>query len=85
MDVPGSYKWGDQMEFLRTQHHLEQREEFMNIEGFSPPADSEVKAVAPQPRPVKSGEVSFHHSLTWARLAFQINRIDHGELSRFTT
>ena len=63
--VPGSYKWGDQMEFLRTQHHLEQREEFMNIQGFSPPDDSEVKVVAPQPRPVKSGEVSFHHSLTW--------------------
>ena len=63
--VPGSYKWGDQMDFLRTQQHLEQREEFMNIEGFALPADSEVKAVAPQPRPVKSGEVSFHHSLTW--------------------
>ena len=63
--VPGSYKWGDRMDFLRTQQHLEQREEFMNIVGFSLPADSEVKAVAPQPRPVKSGEVSFHHSLTW--------------------
>ena len=72
--VPGSYKWGDQMDFLRTQQHLEQREEFMNIEGFAPPADSEVKAVAPQPRPVKSGEVSFHHSLTWHGSPF--NRSD---------
>ncbi len=63
--VPGSYKWGDRMDFLRTQQHLEQREEFMNIAGFAPPDDSEVKVVAPQPRPVKSGEVSFHHSLTW--------------------
>lgn len=72
--VPGSYKWGDQMDFLRTQQHLEQREEFMNIEGFSPPDDSEVKSVAPQPRPVKSGEVSFHHSLTWHGSPF--NRSD---------
>jgi hypothetical protein len=72
--VPGSYKWGDQMDFLRTQQHLEQREEFMNIVGFSLPADSEVKAVAPQPRPVKSGEVSFHHSLTWHGSPF--NRSD---------
>ena len=72
--VPGSYKWGDQMDFLRTQQHLEQREEFMNIEGFAPPADSEVKAVVPQPRPVKSGEVSFHHSLTWHGSPF--NRSD---------
>jgi ectoine hydroxylase-related dioxygenase (phytanoyl-CoA dioxygenase family) len=72
--VPGSYKWGDQMDFLRTQQHLEQREEFMNIQGFSPPDDSEVKAVAPQPRPVKSGEVSFHHSLTWHGSPF--NRSD---------
>ncbi len=74
--VPGSYKWGDQMEFLRTQQHLEGREEFMNIntEGFSPPTDSEVKDVVPQPRPVKSGEVSFHHSLTWHGSPF--NRSD---------
>ncbi len=63
--VPGSYKWGDQMPYLRTQQHLEGREEFMNLQGFSPPADSEIKVVEPQPRPVKSGEVSFHHSLTW--------------------
>ena len=63
--VPGSHKWGDRIAFLRTQNHLTQREEFMNLQDFSPPADAEITTVTPQPWPVKRGEVSFHHSLTW--------------------
>ncbi len=72
--VPGSYKWGNQIDFLRTQNHLAQREEFMNIQGFTPPADAEVSIVAPQPWPIKKGEVSFHHSLAWHGSPF--NRSD---------
>jgi ectoine hydroxylase-related dioxygenase (phytanoyl-CoA dioxygenase family) len=63
--VPGSHKWGNQIEFLRTQSHLQQVSEFDQIEGFTPPTDAEVTTVKPQPRIVKRGEVSFHHSLTW--------------------
>lgn len=63
--TPGSHKWGNQIEFLRTQAHLRQVEEFGRIEGFTPPADAEITTVTPRPWPVKRGEVSFHHSLTW--------------------
>ena len=61
--VPGSYKWGDQMEFLRTQQHLEQREEFMNFKGFLHPMIQKSK-LSNRSRPVKSVRSSFHHSLT---------------------
>ena len=63
--VPGSHKWGDQMEFLRTQHHLDQLEHFDQIEGFTPPDGSSGAGIKAVPWPVKKGEVSFHHSLTW--------------------
>ena len=63
--VPGSHKWGNQIEFLKTQHALDQVEDFGNIEGFTPPEHAEVQTVEPRPWPVKAGEVSFHHSLTW--------------------
>ena len=33
--------------------------------GFKPPADAPVRQLAPVPWPIKKGEVSFHHSLTW--------------------
>ena len=63
--VSGSYKWGNQIDFLRTQRHLEQREEFDRIQGFTPPADAEIGVVEPRSWPIKKGEVSFHHSLAW--------------------
>tara|TARA_B100000029_G_scaffold198492_1_gene196662 strand:- start:106431 stop:107270 length:840 start_codon:yes stop_codon:yes gene_type:complete len=59
--VPGSHCWGNQIKFLRTQAHLKRVEEFGDIKGFTPKVDQ----VIPQPWPVKKGEVSFHHSLTW--------------------
>ncbi|MEW6750847.1 MAG: phytanoyl-CoA dioxygenase family protein [Candidatus Latescibacterota bacterium] len=63
--VPGSHRWGNQIEYLRTQAHLRQREEFGRLAGFTPPADAEVRTVEAVPWPVRQGEVSFHHSLTW--------------------
>ncbi len=63
--VPGSHQWGNQIEFLRTQGQLTQREEFGKIQGFTPPPEARVHKVEPRPWPVKKGEVSFHHSLTW--------------------
>ena len=63
--TPGSHRWGNQIEFLRTQAHLKQAEEFGQIEGFTPPNGAGTSRVEPRPWPVKAGEVSFHHSLTW--------------------
>ena len=63
--VPGSHTWGNQMDFLRTQNQLTQREEFGRLEGFTPPQDAAIKEVAARSWPVLKGEVSFHHSLTW--------------------
>ncbi|MFA6109184.1 MAG: phytanoyl-CoA dioxygenase family protein [Candidatus Latescibacterota bacterium] len=63
--VPGSHAWGDQMDYLRTCGHLTAREEFGRLEGFTPPAEAEVREVVPRSWPVRAGEVSFHHSLTW--------------------
>lgn len=65
--VPGSHRWGDrQQEYLRSLDHLRTVEEFGRIgEGFVPPEDAEIREVAAVPRPVRRGEVHFHHSLTW--------------------
>ena len=63
--VPGSFKWGNQIEFLGTQAELATVDEFGNIEGFTPPPDAKITGVAPQPMEVKRGEISFHHSLNW--------------------
>ena len=63
--VPGSFKWGDQIEYLRTQRELTQPEEFANLEGFVPPPSAEITVVEPQSMPAKRGEVAFHHSLNW--------------------
>ena len=63
--VPGSHKWGNQIDFLRRQESLTGLTEFAGIETFEPPADAEIRSVDPQPWPVKRGEVSFHHSLAW--------------------
>ncbi|HIG54235.1 MAG TPA: phytanoyl-CoA dioxygenase family protein [Candidatus Latescibacteria bacterium] len=63
--VPGSHKWGNQIEFLRTQGDLSLLDNFKDLQGFEPPADAEIRTIEAQPRPVLCGEVSFHHSLTW--------------------
>ncbi|MEE2659214.1 MAG: phytanoyl-CoA dioxygenase family protein [Candidatus Latescibacterota bacterium] len=63
--VPGSHKWGNQIEFLRTQGHLQTREDFEKIEGFTPGDGADISDAKPEPWPVRKGEVSFHHSLTW--------------------
>lgn len=60
--VPGSHKWGNQIDFLRTNGDLQKLEEFDRLAGFEAPDGA---AVTPRPWPVKKGEVSFHHSLTW--------------------
>ena len=63
--VPGSHRWGDQIAFLTTQTHLRSIEEFDRIEPFAPPSNAEIRDVRPEPRPVRCGAVSFHHSMTW--------------------
>ena len=63
--VPGSHKWGNQMEYLRTQTMSEMEEFFAIGSGFEVPADSDHKNVRAVPCPVKKGAVHFHHSLTW--------------------
>ena len=58
--VPGSHRWGNQMPYLSTRSKLKTLEEVPRVgEEFMQP---DAKAV---PRPVRRGEVSFHHSLTW--------------------
>jgi ectoine hydroxylase-related dioxygenase (phytanoyl-CoA dioxygenase family) len=52
--VPGSHKWGDCMEFLRT---LESYEDL--------PADWEGHTVEQRLCPVEKGQIHFHHGLTW--------------------
>ena len=65
--VPGSYRWGDrQNEYLSSLDHLRNVEDFDRIgEGFTPPEDAETRDIVAVPRPVRRGEVHFHHSLTW--------------------
>lgn len=63
--VPGSHKWGNQIDYLRTQGHLQQLDGFAGLEGFEPPDGSDISRVQPRAWPVRRGEISFHHSLTW--------------------
>lgn len=64
--VPGSHHWGNCREYLSTQSHLKNLQEFANVgEGFSAPADAPIRDIRAVPRPVLRGEVHFHHSLTW--------------------
>jgi phytanoyl-CoA hydroxylase len=65
--VPGSYRWGVREHHLwgyrsKATHDLE---EFCRI---GPPPDCAEAAAewrAPVPRPMRAGEVHFHHALTW--------------------
>lgn len=52
--VPGSYLWGDHMNFLRTLPNLD-----------ALPAEIDGHKVERVFRPVKKGAVHFHHALTW--------------------
>jgi hypothetical protein len=64
--VPGSHKWGDNNRYLRGFHHLKSLDEFGEIgNDFTAPEHAEVRELKAVPRPVKRGEVHFHHSLTW--------------------
>jgi hypothetical protein len=65
--VPGSHKWGNQITFLRDAgKDLKTLENFGEVgTTFQVPDCSEVKQAKAVPWPVKRGEVSFHHSLTW--------------------
>ena len=52
--VPGSHEWGNQMGFIRS---------FESYEAV--PEEFEGKPVKVVRRPVKKGEVHYHHALTW--------------------
>ena len=60
--VPGSHKWGNNVKMIEKTPE----EEFFKVgRDFVPPADAQINAVKIIPWPVKKGEVSFHHSMTW--------------------
>ena len=63
--VPGSHRWGNQMEFLVSAAGLKTLDEFSSLPPFDPPAGAPIQAVTTRPCPVQRGEVHFHHSLTW--------------------
>ena len=63
--VPGSHRWGNQMEFLVSAAGLKTLDEFSNLPPFDPPAGAPIQEVTTRPCPVQRGEVHFHHSLTW--------------------
>ncbi len=52
--VPGSHKWGDEMDYLRT------LEDFNSL-----PSEFKGNEIKTVPCLVKKGEVHFHHALTW--------------------
>jgi len=60
--VPGSHRWGNhQHEYLSSLDDLRTVEDFSRVgAGFTPPED--VGAIVAAPRPVRRGEVHFHHS-----------------------
>lgn len=63
--VPGSHRWGNQIEYLHEQKHLQHADHFCEIANFTPPPDQPIQQVDAVSCPVKRGEVHFHHSLTW--------------------
>ena len=58
--VPGTQEWGDQMAYLNSLKGFEQIGE-----GFEFPEGEAARRLEAVPRPVRKGEVHFHHSLTW--------------------
>lgn len=58
--VPGSQRWGDQMDYL----HRMQRE--LGIKAFLDlPREFNGQPIEVRPCPVRKGQVHFHHALTW--------------------
>jgi phytanoyl-CoA hydroxylase len=52
--VPGSHRWGVQIDFLHTLENFE-----------AMPANLDGRAIQTCPCPVKKGHIHFHHPLTW--------------------
>lgn len=61
--VPGSHKWGGKIQYLSQFKNLREREEIGNI--LPPPGLDPDQWRAPEPQPVRAGEVHFHHAFTW--------------------
>src|SRR5207237_9673316 len=60
--VPGSHKWGNHIKMIEKNPP----DEFFNVgKDFKPPEDAQAKQVKIIPWPVKKGELSFHHSMSW--------------------
>src|SRR4030095_2268250 len=60
--VPGSHKWGNHIKLLEQTPH----EQFFAVGAdFAPPQDAEIRQVKIVPWPVRKGEVSYHHCMTW--------------------
>lgn len=58
--VPGSHKWGNEIAYLNA------LKDFKAVgQGYTPPKDAEINRFEVRLWPVKKGEVSFHHSMTW--------------------
>lgn len=63
--IPGSHKWGNCLPYFQQLGQKVGRDFFDIDEGFEPPASAPLREIKPVVWPVKKGEVSFHHSLTW--------------------
>jgi phytanoyl-CoA hydroxylase len=64
--VPGSHRWGRGLQYLREYASLETHEELACL----PPPRNATDAMLREwrgavPRPLRAGEVHFHHALTW--------------------
>ena len=55
----GSHKWGNQIDFLRTQGELKQREDFKNLATFSPPNDADIAQVEAHLGPLSAARSLF--------------------------
>lgn len=63
--VPGSHRWGSCLPHFQKLGQKIGRDFFDFTEDFQPPMDAPLRDLKPVCWPVKKGEVSFHHSLTW--------------------
>jgi ectoine hydroxylase-related dioxygenase (phytanoyl-CoA dioxygenase family) len=60
--VPGSHRWGNHIKLLETNP----QDDFFSLgKDFTPPSGTGIDKVNIIPWPVRKGEVSFHHSMTW--------------------
>lgn len=63
--VPGSHKWGNCLTHFQKLHQNPDLKFTDITKDFTPPKDAPIQEIKPVCWPVKKGEVSFHHSLTW--------------------